>query len=73
MRVSHRVVFGALEAVQQMLAACGWHINTACVERVNLGLRQYVAAIGRRVSTLCKDEEGLRQQWALYQTYYNFC
>jgi hypothetical protein len=28
-RVSHRVVFGSLEAVQQVLAACGWQINTA--------------------------------------------
>ena len=34
--VQHRVVFGTLEAVQQVLAACGWQINTAFVERVNL-------------------------------------
>jgi hypothetical protein len=31
-RVSHRVVFGTFEAVQQVLAACGWQINTAFVE-----------------------------------------
>jgi hypothetical protein len=61
-RVRHRVVFGTLEAVQQVLAACGWQVNTAFVERLNLSLRQHVAAIGRRVSTLCKGEEGLRQQ-----------
>src|SRR2546425_4392355 len=30
--VTHRVVFGTLEAVQQALAACGWQINTAFVE-----------------------------------------
>src|SRR3989449_414952 len=72
-RVSHRVVFGSLEAVQQVLAACGWHINTAFVERVNLSMRQHVAAVGRRVSTLCKGEEGLRQQLVLYHTSYNFC
>src|SRR5215813_11518277 len=72
-RVSHRVVFGAFEAVQQVLAACGWQINTSFVERLNLSMRQHVAAIGRRVSTLCKGEEGLRQQLALYHTYYNFC
>jgi len=72
-RVSHRVVFGTLEAVQQVLAACGWQINTAFVERLNLSLRQHVAAIGRRVSTLCKGEEGVHQQLALYQVYYNFC
>jgi hypothetical protein len=40
--------------------------------RLNLDLRQHVAAVGRRVSTLCKDEDGLRQQLALYHTYYNF-
>jgi IS1 family transposase len=72
-RVRHRVVFGTLEAVQQGLAACGWQINTSFVERLNLTIRQHVAAIGRRVSTLCKGEEGLRQQLALYHTYYNFC
>src|SRR5206468_243255 len=71
--VKHRVGFGALEAIQQMLAVCGWHINTAFVERLNLNLRQHVAAIGRRVTTLCKHEDGLRQQLALYQVYYNFC
>src|SRR5213082_2525204 len=70
--VRHRVVFGTLEAVQQVLAACGWQINTAFVERLNLSLRQHVAAIGRRVSTLCKGEDGLGQQLALYHVYYNF-
>jgi hypothetical protein len=30
--VRHRVVFGTLEAIQQVLAACGWQINTAFVE-----------------------------------------
>src|SRR5881275_3335448 len=72
-RVRHRVVFGTLEAVQQVLAACGWQINTAFIERVNLTIRQHVAAVGRRVMTLCKGEEGLHQQLALYHMYYNFC
>src|SRR5262245_36380120 len=72
-RVTHRVVFGTLEAVQQVLAACGWQINTAFVERLNLSIRQHVAAIGRRVSTLCKGEDGLHQQLGLYHVYYNFC
>jgi IS1 family transposase len=73
LRVKPRVVFGTLAAVQQRLAAWGWQINTAFIERVNLSIRQHVAAVGRRVSTLCKGEEGLHQQLALYQTYYNFC
>jgi IS1 family transposase len=72
-RVRHRVVCGTLEAIQQVLAACGWQSNTAFVERLNLTIRQQVAAVGRRVMTLCKGEEGLRQQLALYHTYYNFC
>jgi IS1 family transposase len=71
--VQHRVVFGTLEAVQQVLAACGWQINTAFIERLNLSLRQHVAAVGRRVTTLCKGETGLRQELTLYQVYYNFC
>jgi IS1 family transposase len=71
--VKHRVVFGTTAAVEQVLAACGWRINTSFIERVNLSIRQHVAAVGRRVMTLCKGEDGLRQQLALYQTYYNFC
>jgi hypothetical protein len=72
-RVRHRVVFGTFDAVQQVLAVCGWQINTAFIERLNLSIRQHVAAVGRRVSTLCKGEDGLRQQLVLYHTYYNFC
>src|SRR5215475_9704390 len=52
--VKYRVVFGTMERVAQILAACGWKINTAFVERLNLDIRQRVAAIGRRVTTLCK-------------------
>src|SRR5216117_1927592 len=72
-RVSHRVIFGTLAAIEQVLAAHGWQINTAFVERLNLSIRQHVAAVGRRVMTLCKGEEGVRQQLALYHVYYNFC
>ena len=70
--VQHRVVLGSLAAVPQVLATCGWQINTAFVERLNLSLRQRVAAIGRRSTTLCKSEEGLRQQLGLFQAYHNF-
>src|SRR5262249_18456680 len=68
-----RIVFGSLNAVKQVLSSQGWQINTAFIERVNLSIRQHVAAVGRRVLTLCKDEDGLRQQLALYHVYYNFC
>jgi IS1 family transposase len=70
--VTHRVVFGTRLAIEQVLATCGWTINTAFVERLNLDLRQRVAAIGRRVNTLCQSEEGLRDQLVLFQTYHNF-
>ena len=66
------MVLGTLEAVQQVLAACGWQIQTAFVERLNLSLRQRVAAIRRRSATACKGEDGLRQQLALFQVYHNF-
>jgi hypothetical protein len=71
--VRHRVIFGRLAAVKQVLAAQDWRINTAFIERVNLTIRQHVAAVGRRVMTLCKGEAGLRHQVVLYHTYYNFC
>lgn len=71
--VKHRVVCGTKTAVEQVLAACGWQINSSFIERMHLSLRQHVAAIGRRTSTLCKGEAGLRQQLALYHTYSNFC
>ena len=71
-RVAHRVVFGTREAIEQTLATRGWKINTAFVERLNLDFRQHIAAIGRRVNTLCKHEAGLRHQLALFQTCHNF-
>jgi len=71
--VAHRVVFGTIKAVHQVLSPLGWQINTSLVERFDLSLRQHVVAIGRRTSTLCKGEGGLQQQLALYHAYYNFC
>jgi IS1 family transposase/transposase-like protein len=70
--VTHRVVFGTRLAIEHVLAACGWTINTAFIERLNLDIRQCVAAVGRRVNTLCQGETGLRDQLALFQVYHNF-
>jgi hypothetical protein len=70
--VTHRVVFGTLEAIEQVLSVCGWTINTAFVERLNLDIRQRVAAVGRRVNTLCQGEDGLHHQLVLFQAYHNF-
>jgi hypothetical protein len=70
---THRMVCGTLEAVHQRLAPLGGPRNTAFVERLHLTIRQHVAAVGRRVSTLFQGEDGLRQQFALFQTYHNWC
>jgi hypothetical protein len=70
--VTHRVVFGARETIESILAKRGWTINISLIERLNLEFRQHVVAIGRRVNTLCKHEAGLRQQLAIFHTYHNF-
>jgi hypothetical protein len=70
--VKHRVVFGAAETIESILVKRGWKINTSFLERLYLDFRQHVAAIGRRVNTLCKHEAGLRQQLTLFQSYHNF-
>jgi transposase-like protein/IS1 family transposase len=70
--VTHRVVFGTQLAVEQLLAACGWQINTSFIERLNLDIRQRVAAVGRRVNTLCQGEDGLQHQLAVFHVYHNF-
>ena len=39
-RVTPRVVFGTREAIEQVLAACGWQINTAFVEVRPVGRKE---------------------------------
>jgi len=43
-RVSHRVVFGTLDAVNHVLAPHGWHINTAFVEVRPVGRKEAEAS-----------------------------
>ena len=45
--VKRHVVVGTKAAVDRVLAACGWLINTSFVERLNLTLRQRVVAMRR--------------------------
>jgi hypothetical protein len=56
-RVQHRVVCGAAEIIESILVKRSWKINTSFVERLNLEFRQHMAAIGRRVNTLCKTDK----------------
>jgi hypothetical protein len=70
--VKHPVVCGPLGTIAQVFAACGWKINTAFVERRNLDIRPRVAAGGRRVTPLCKGEDGLQHQRALGHVEHNF-
>jgi hypothetical protein len=70
--VKRRVVFGTQAAVAQGLSACGWLSNTSFVERLHLDMRHHVAAVGRRVSTCCKGEDGLRQPLVLSHMSHNF-
>ena len=70
--VKHRVIFGPATTIESILAKRGWKINTAFAERLNLDFRQHVAAIGRRVNTLCKHEAGLHQQLMLFHVCHNF-
>jgi hypothetical protein len=70
--VKHCVIFGLAATIASILAKRGWKINSAFVERLNLDFRQHVAAIGRRVNTLCKHEAGLRQQLTLFHIFHNF-
>jgi hypothetical protein len=64
---------GTPEAGQQVLAACGWQINTALVERLTLTIRQHVAAIGRRVTTRWKGADGLQPQLSVSHVSYTVC
>jgi IS1 family transposase len=73
--VSWRVVYGSLETIEAILkqSGVGKVINTAFIERLNLSIRQGVAALGRKVTSLAKTDDGLRNQLSLWRAYYNFC
>jgi len=74
-RVHSRVVYGCRETVEAILkhSGVGKVINTAFIERLNLSIRQGVAALGRKVARLAKTDAGLRDLLSLWQAYYNFC
>jgi hypothetical protein len=70
--VKRHVVVGTKAAVDRVLGAWGWQINTSFAERLNLSLRQRVVAIRRRSASPCKSGDGLHHQLVLFQSYHNF-
>jgi len=64
--VQHRVVFGTIEAVQQILSPRGCPSKTALVERRTLAIRQRVAAGGRRGNTRRQGADSGQPSLALF-------
>lgn len=73
--VSSKIIYGSAQKIEAILskAGVGNIINTAFIERLNLTIRQHVPALGRKVSSVAKNEIGLVRQLSLFRTYYNFC
>jgi IS1 family transposase/transposase-like protein len=73
-RVAYRMVAGTGEQLRVALRALGLRgrLNTAYVERVNLTLRQGVAALGRRTWSTAQTGPGLRDQVAWWRGYDHF-
>jgi len=74
-RVKGRVVYGSRQTIETILknSGIGKVINTAFIERLNLSIRQGVAALGHKVARLTKTDAGLKDLLSLWQAYYNFC
>jgi IS1 family transposase/transposase-like protein len=73
-RVLPRVAVGTPERLAAALRALGFsgRLNTAFVERVNLTLRQGVAALARRTWATARTTPGLAHQVAWWRGYYHF-
>jgi transposase InsO family protein len=65
---------GARAEFRRALAALGWsgRVNTAFVERVNLTLRQSVAALGRRTWSTAQGTPHLAAHLEWWRAYYHF-
>jgi len=74
-RVSHRIVQGAGEAIGAVLAAThsGTQINTAYIERLNATFRSSWAPLARRGRAIAHTEAVLTAGMYLVGCAYNFC
>jgi IS1 family transposase len=72
-RVHHRMRCGTLEQLRGRLQALGLsgRLNTAFIERVNLTLRQSVAALTRRTWSTARGTPRLRLEVAWWRAYYH--
>lgn len=73
-RVTPVLRCGTREAFRRALVALGWsgRVNTAFVERVNLTLRQGVAALGRRTWSTAQGPAHLAAHLEWWRAYYHF-
>jgi IS1 family transposase len=73
-RVHHRMRCGTLEELCNRLQPLGLsgRLNTAFVERVNLTLRQSVAALSRRTWSTARSTPRLLLEVAWWRAYYHF-
>ena len=72
-KVSWNLVSGDWSVITTTLAAHGWQVNTAFIERFNLTLRQHVPGLHRRGLALTRSDDSLVAQLSLVQFYLNFC
>jgi IS1 family transposase len=73
-RIRYRMQCGSRRALQTALRHLGWSgkLQTAFVERVNLTVRQGVAALTRRTWATAQTAAGLQHQMAWWRGYYHF-
>lgn len=73
-RIKYRMRCGTRGSLHRTLRHLGWSgkLQTAFVERVNLSVRQSVAALTRRTWATAQTAAGLHQQIEWWRGYYHF-
>ena len=73
-RIRYQMGCGSRHALQATLRALGWsgRLQTAFVERLNLTVRQSVAALTRRTWATAQTADGLQHQVEWWRAYYHF-
>jgi IS1 family transposase len=73
-RIRYQMHWGTRRTLQTTLQHLGWSgkLQTAFVERVNLTVRQSIAALTRRTWATAQTAAGLQHQMAWWRGYYHF-